>query len=72
VEILWFIPTHGSDGRYLGSTVGQRAADFAYLCQVAQAMDRLGYAGALLPTGRFCEYAWITASALIPLTRPVT
>jgi alkanesulfonate monooxygenase len=69
VEILWFIPTHGSDGRYLGSTVGQRAADFACLSQVAQAVDRLSYAGALLPTGRFCEDAWITASALIPLTR---
>ena len=63
------IPTHGSDGRYLGSTIGQRTADFGYLAQVAQAVDRLGYAGALLPTGRFCEDAWITASALIPLTQ---
>jgi alkanesulfonate monooxygenase len=69
MDVLWFIPTHGSDGRYLGSTNGQRAADFDYLSQVAQAVDRLGFAGALLPTGRFCEDAWVLAAALIPLTR---
>ncbi len=68
MEVLWFLPTHGSDGRYLGSTNGQRAADFGYLAQVAQAVDKLGFAGALLPTGRFCEDAWVTAAGLVPLT----
>ena len=31
-------------------------------------MDRLGYTGALLPTGRGCEDAWIVASLLTPRT----
>lgn len=35
---------------------------------IAQAADRLGFKGVLLPTGTYCEDAWITASALIPLT----
>jgi alkanesulfonate monooxygenase len=67
VEVFWFIPTHG-DGRYLGTTVGARPATFEYFAQVARAVDHLGYAGALLPTGRGCEDAWVTAAALSSLT----
>lgn len=51
MEILWFIPTHG-DARYLGSESDGRTADHLYFKQVAQAADRLGYTGVLLPTGR--------------------
>jgi alkanesulfonate monooxygenase len=69
MELFWFLPTGGSDGRYLGTAIGGRKADFAYLQQLAQAVDSLGFAGALLPTGRFCEDAWIIASALIPVTQ---
>lgn len=29
----------------------------------------MGYTGALLPTGRSCEDAWITAASLIPVTK---
>lgn len=43
--------------------------DHSYLAQVAGAADRLGYYGALLPTGRSCEDAWVTASSLIPITQ---
>ncbi|MBX5436715.1 MAG: FMNH2-dependent alkanesulfonate monooxygenase [Alicyclobacillaceae bacterium] len=68
MEILWFIPTHG-DGRYLGTAYGGREFDHAYAGQIAVAADRLGYDGVLLPTGRSCEDAWITAASLIPLTR---
>jgi len=68
MKILWFLPTHG-DGRYLGTATGGRIVDFDYLRQVAGAVDRLGYYGALLPTGRSCEDAWVTASALIGATR---
>ena len=50
-KVLWFIPTHG-DGRYLGTSLGGRAVDFAYLRQIAQAADALGYFGVLLPTGQ--------------------
>jgi alkanesulfonate monooxygenase len=68
MNIFWFIPTHG-DGRYLGTTTGARPVSLAYMQQIAQAADQLGYAGALLPTGRSCEDAWVAASSLIPLTR---
>ena len=67
MDVFWFIPTHG-DGRYLGTTVGARPATFEYFAQVARAVDHLGYAGALLPTGRGCEDAWVTAAALSSLT----
>lgn len=68
MQLLWFIPTHG-DGRYLGTATGGRAVSFAYLRQIAQAVDSLGYTGALLPTGRSCEDAWIVASTLVTHTR---
>jgi alkanesulfonate monooxygenase len=67
-NILWFLPTHG-DGRYLGTATGGRQTDFAYLRQIAQAADALGYYGVLLPTGRSCEDSWIVASAVAPLTQ---
>ncbi|MDQ0503353.1 FMNH2-dependent alkanesulfonate monooxygenase [Xanthobacter agilis] len=66
-NVLWFLPTHG-DGRYLGTSQGAREVDFAYLKQIAQAADHLGYYGVLIPTGRSCEDSWIVASALAGFT----
>lgn len=68
LNILWFLPTHG-DGHYLGTAHRARAVDLAYLRQIAQAADTLGYAGALLPTGRSCEDSWVAAASLIPYTQ---
>ncbi|MFN6477262.1 FMNH2-dependent alkanesulfonate monooxygenase [Nostoc sp. DedQUE07] len=68
MELFWFIPTY-SDGRYLGTATGGRAATYPYLRQIAQAVDDLGYRGALLPTGRSCEDAWIIASSLVAATQ---
>jgi alkanesulfonate monooxygenase len=68
MDILWFFPTHG-DGRYLGTAIGGRAVTPEYLKQLAGAIDSLGFAGALLPTGRSCEDAWITAASLIHVTQ---
>src|ERR1700722_13208044 len=68
MEILWFIPTHG-DGKYLGTSKGGRETNLAYLKQIAQAVDQLGYHGALAPTGRSCEDAWVVASSLISVTQ---
>ncbi len=68
MQVLWFFPTHG-DGRYLGTAIGGRAVTSDYLQQLAQAVDHLGYTGALLPTGRSCEDAWIVASSLIAVTK---
>ncbi len=66
-DFLWFLPT-GGDGRYLGSAIGQRVTDNRYLRQIAQALDQLGYHGALLPTGNGCEDALVTAASIIPFT----
>jgi alkanesulfonate monooxygenase len=68
MELFWFLPTHG-DSRYLGTSIGARAVDLAYIGQIARASDELGYTGVLLPTGRSCEDAWAVASAMLPLTR---
>ncbi len=68
MHLFWFIPTSG-DGRYLSSNNGARANEIGYLRQIAQAADTLGYEGVLLPTGRFCEDAWIVAASLLPVTQ---
>lgn len=67
MELFWFIPTHG-DGRYLASGIGGRSGSHSYLKQIAQAVDNLGFTGALLPTGRSCEDAWVVASSLMSVT----
>ena len=67
-DILWFLPTSG-DSRYLGDPEGSRAPDLAYLRQIAQSTDMLGYRGVLIPTGRTCEDSWVIASALAPVTQ---
>ncbi|MDN0082320.1 FMNH2-dependent alkanesulfonate monooxygenase [Crenobacter sp. SG2305] len=68
MQVFWFFPTHG-DSRYLGTQQGARQVNHAYLTQIAQAADRLGFDGALIPTGRSCEDPWITAASLIPATQ---
>ena len=68
LDMFWFIPVSG-DGRYLGTKTGHRPADFDYLKEIAQAADRLGFRGVLIPTGRGCDDPFIIAAALAPLTR---
>jgi len=74
----WFLPTSGDGHDVVGwvhaktatddpRAVG-RAPDFGYLADVARAADRLGFASVLTPTGTWCEDAWITTAALVPLT----
>ncbi|GLR56499.1 FMNH2-dependent alkanesulfonate monooxygenase [Rhizobium indigoferae] len=67
INFLWFIPTSG-DGTYLGSSELNRAPEIGYLTQIAQAADRLGYSGVLLPTGVACEESFVTAAALAAKT----
>jgi alkanesulfonate monooxygenase len=67
LDFFWFIPTHG-DGSYLGSETQQRPPEFAYFREIAQAVDRLGFPGVLLPTGQNCEDSWITAAGLATST----
>ena len=67
LNMFWFIPVAG-DGPYLASTERRRAADHGYLREIAMAIDRLGYGGALIPTGPDCEDPWVTASSLATVT----
>jgi alkanesulfonate monooxygenase len=76
----WFLPTNG-DGRFVanviareGVAVGQvtRPADVEYLGQVARAAEQSGFAGALTPTGRGCEDAWVITAALSQVARRIT
>jgi len=66
-DFFWFLPTSG-DGHYLGAEEGQRPATIRYLREIAQATDRLGFDGVLLPTGRGCEDAWTLGASLITHT----
>lgn len=72
----WFLPTYG-DSRYLvggGHGVatttagGARPATLGYLGQIARSAEQLGFAGALTPTGAWCEDAWLSTAMLTEVT----
>jgi alkanesulfonate monooxygenase len=72
----WFLPTNG-DGRDIvggghGVTTGAAGAirppTIAYLGQIARSAEQLGFAGALTPTGAWCEDAWLTTAMLTEVT----
>jgi alkanesulfonate monooxygenase len=73
-EFFWFLPAHG-DGRRLvagsfhAAGAAERAPDLEYLKLVAQAAERAGFLGALIPTSAQCEDAWLIAAALAQHTR---
>jgi alkanesulfonate monooxygenase len=77
LQLYWFIPSHG-DGREVAgphpgappaATTLRREPDLDYLAQVAGAADRLGFTGALVPFGLFCEDPWLVSAALSQQTR---
>jgi len=68
LRMFWFLPTAG-DGPYLSSQEGWRPVEFGYMRDIAQAVDRLGFEGVLLPTGPSCFDGWTLTSALAPLTQ---
>jgi alkanesulfonate monooxygenase len=67
LDFLWFIPS-GGDNRRLAWPEGERPPHPDYLRQIAVAADKLGYYGALMPTGAMCADAWITAASIAPFT----
>jgi len=69
VKVHWFLPTGGDSRDVVPSADSPaRPPDLAYLTQVAQAADRLGFDAVLTPCGTMCEDAWLATAALIPLT----
>jgi alkanesulfonate monooxygenase len=67
LDFLWFIPSSG-DGTYLGTDALSRPSDPAYFKEIAQAADRLGYSGVLIPTGVACEESFVLAANLAAYT----
>jgi alkanesulfonate monooxygenase len=72
----WFLPTNG-DGRDIvggghGVAVGAAGAirppSVKYLGQIARSAEELGFAGALTPTGAWCEDAWLSTAMLTEVT----
>ena len=73
LKLHWFLPT-GGDARDVLPTApsaNPRSPDHAYLAQVAQACDRLGFDAMLTPCGTGCEDAWLATASLLPLTRRI-
>ncbi|MEV5548464.1 LLM class flavin-dependent oxidoreductase [Streptomyces sp. NPDC052309] len=66
----WFLPTNGDSRHVVGGGHGSpatasgrdRPPTVAYLSQIARAAESLGFAGALTPTGAWCEDAWLTTA----------
>lgn len=73
VKLHWFLPTYGDSrlivggghGSPAGAAGGDRDASIDYLASIVQAAERFGFTGALIPTGAWCEDAFITASLLV-------
>lgn len=58
----------GGHGVPVGTAGGARPASVAYLGQIARTAEQLGFAGALTPTGAWCEDAWLTTAMLTEVT----
>ncbi len=71
IELDWFLPTGGDSRDVLPDADGahRRRPDHAYLAQVAQACDQLGFDAVLTPCGTGCEDAWVATSSLLPITQ---
>lgn len=76
LKFHWFLPTNGGDGRdIVGGGHGTRSFQSSrqptleYLGQVARAAEQLGFQAALVPTGPWCQDAWVTSAALSSVTQ---
>jgi alkanesulfonate monooxygenase len=76
ITFHWFLPTSGDSrdliggghGASQGEVARRREPTVAYLGQIASAAERLGFVGALTPTGALCEDAWLTTAMLCGVT----
>ncbi|WNG88601.1 LLM class flavin-dependent oxidoreductase [Mycobacterium sp. ITM-2016-00317] len=72
LQLHWFLPTYGDSrlivggghGTPAGSASGDRDASIDYLGSIVRAAETFGFTGALIPTGAWCEDAFITAALL--------
>jgi alkanesulfonate monooxygenase len=76
LDFHWFLPTNGDSrdivggghGVPVGAAGGVRPLTIGYLGQIARSAEQLGFAGALTPTGAWCEDAWLATSMLTQVT----
>ncbi|BBX01777.1 alkanesulfonate monooxygenase [Mycolicibacterium moriokaense] len=72
VKLHWFLPTYGDSrlivggghGTPAGAARSDRDASIDYLASIVRAAETFGFTGALIPTGAWCEDAFITAALL--------
>lgn len=72
VSLHWFLPTYGDSrnivggghGTPAGTAGGDRDASIDYLASIVRAAENFGFTGALIPTGAWCEDAFVTAALL--------
>ena len=74
LHLHWFLPTYGDSrnlmaGGHGSSMSGDRPADLHYLKQLALAAEANRFEAVLIPTGLWCEDAWLTAALLTEATR---
>ncbi|MFB1295627.1 LLM class flavin-dependent oxidoreductase [Mycobacterium sp. pW049] len=72
IKLHWFLPTYGDSrlivggghGTPAGAAHSDRDASIDYLASIVRAAETFGFTGALIPTGAWCEDAFITAALL--------
>ncbi|MCV7178693.1 LLM class flavin-dependent oxidoreductase [Mycolicibacterium sphagni] len=72
VKLHWFLPTYGDSrlivggghGTPAGAAHSDRDASIDYLASIVRGAETFGFTGALIPTGAWCEDAFITAALL--------
>ncbi|BBY30242.1 LLM class flavin-dependent oxidoreductase [Mycolicibacterium sediminis] len=72
VKLHWFLPTYGDSRLIVGGGHGtpagvahsDRDASADYLASIVRAAETFGFTGALIPTGAWCEDAFVTAALL--------
>jgi alkanesulfonate monooxygenase len=77
IQLHWFLPTYGDSrlivggghGTPAGAAHSDRDASIDYLASIVRAAESFGFTGALIPTGAWCEDAFITAALLTRETK---
>ncbi len=72
IKLHWFLPTYGDSRQIVGGGHGtpagaahsDRDASIDYLASIVRAAESFGFTGALIPTGAWCEDAFVTAALL--------
>lgn len=72
LKLHWFLPTYGDSrlivggghGLPAGTAHSDRDASIDYLATIVRSAESFGFTGALIPTGAWCEDAFVTAALL--------